>query len=367
MTEAVSCACTPWLYSLGALAALLLATWAHVAFWRRKLSTPIAYDEEHRVPLPDGSWCELRRLKPTTPSDLPPVMMVHGIAINHRNLDPRPDVSIARTMRDTGRDVWLLTLRSGRWDLTARERHHIDFANLAHHDIPQAVQMVRANTGAAQIDYLGFSMGGMLAYASIGHTVPLADIRRVVIMGSPGFVGAVLPGTRFAALIGQFWKPVVPSRFFNGLFAFVAEVIRSPIQHLFLNPDNCLPGLLHTFMVDATADIPGPLAMNMVQWAAKDGKVRMDHEPVLPRLKEVTVPALFMVGGADRLGTPKSLHAAFAAWGGPKKYVLLAKSEGYVADYGHMDMVTGPRAPEEVFAPIIHFLAETVPFAGESA
>ena len=72
----------------------------------------------------------------------------------------------------------------------------------------------------------------------------------------------------------------------------------------------------------------------------------------------LALPVLFMVGGADRLGTPKSLHAAFEAWGGPKKFVLLAKSEGYVADYGHMDMVTGPKAPEEVFAPIIAFLAE---------
>lgn len=358
MTDAASCSCTSWLISLGGLAALVLATWAHVVFWRRRLSTPISYDETHRVTLADGSWCELRRLKPTTPSRLPPVVMVHGIAINHRNLDPRPSASLARSVRDAGRDVWLLTLRSGRWDLTWRERHTINFAMLAHHDIPQAIDLVLSKTGAKQIDYLGFSMGGMLAYASLGHTVPLERIRRVVIMGSPGFVGAVVPGTKLWAWVGRFWQPNVPSRFFNALFAFVAETIRSPIQHLFLNPDNCLPGLLHTFMIDATADIPGPLAMNMVQWAAKDGRVRLDKEPVLPRLAEVTVPVLFMVGGADRLGTPKSLTAAYEAWGGPKQFVLLAKSEGYVADYGHMDMVTGPRAPEEVFAPIIQFLAE---------
>ena len=359
MTDFAACACGSWLYPLGGVVAVVLATWAHIAFWRWKLATPMTYDETHRVPLADGSWCELRRLKPATPSTLPPVMMVHGIAINHRNLDPRPNVSLARAVRDVGRDVWLLTLRAGRWDLTHKERNAVDFAALAHNDIPQAVAMVLAKTGAPQLDYLGFSMGGMLAYASLGHTVALHQVRRVVIMGSPGFVGAVLPGTKIAAWIGRFWRPTVPSRLFNSLFAFVAETIRSPIQHLFLNPDNCLPGLLHTFMIDATADIPGPLGMNMVQWAAKDGKVRLDHEPVLPRLADVTLPVLFMVGGADRLGTPKSLHAAFDAWGGPKKFVLLAKSEGYIADYGHMDMVTGPAAPQEVFAPIIAFLAES--------
>ncbi len=337
----------------------MLATWAHLAFWRRKLSTPVRYDETHRVPLPDGSWCELRRLKSPTPTTLPPVVMVHGIAINHRNIDAREDVSLARDVQATGRDVWLLTLRSGRWDLTAKEKAQVDFAALARHDIPQAVAFVRERTGAAQVDYVGFSMGGMLLYASIGRTLPLEQVRRVVIIGSPGFVGAVLPGTHVAAWLGQYWKPTTPSRFFAGLFAFVSEIIVTPIQRVFLNPTNNKPGLLHTFLVDATSDIPGPLGVNMVQWAHQDGVIRLDGEPILPRLKEIPQPALFLAGGADKLGTPKSLRAAFEAWGGPKKFLLLAKKEGYSADYGHMDMITGPNASAEVFAPIIVFLAET--------
>ncbi len=358
MTASATGAWTPWLVSLGALAVLLLATWAHVAFWRRKLSLPLTYDEELRVPVDGNSWCELRRLKPATPSALPPVLMVHGIAINHRNIDAREDVSLARAMRDTGRDVWLLTLRSGRRDLTWRERHSIDFTTLAQHDIPQAITTVLAKTGAKQLDYLGFSMGGMLAYAAFGRTVPLEQIRRVVIMGSPGIVGAVLPGTKIAAQIGRVWKPIVPSRLFTSLFAFVAEIVVTPLQHLFLNPHNNLPGLLHTFMIDATADIPGPLGMNMVQWAAKDGVVRFAGEPVLPGLAQVHAPVLFLAGGADKLGTPKSLRAAYEAWAGPKQFILLAKSAGFSADYGHMDMVTGPQAPAEVFQPIIRFFAE---------
>ena len=285
--------------------------------------------------------------------------MVHGSAINHRNIDPRSDVSLARDVQATGRDVWLLTMRSGRWDLTRAEERQIDFASLAQHDIPEAIAFVRKQTGAAQVDYLGFSMGGMLLYAALGRTLDPSHLRRVVIMGSPGFVGAVLPGTFLAAQIGKFWKPTLRARFLSGLFAFVSELIVSPIQHIFLNPRNNRPGLLHTFMVDATSDIPGPLGMDMVQWAAKDGVVRLNGEPVLPGLQKLNLPVLFFAGGADRLGTPKSLRAAYNAWGGPKKFVLLAKSAGYSADYGHMDMVTGPKAPEEVFAPIIAFLAET--------
>lgn len=345
-------------YGLALTLLFFLLMWAHLAYWRRKLSTEVPYDEMHKVMLPSGSFCELRRLKAPGPTELPPVLMVHGIAINHRNLDPRTDVSLARAVRDAGHDVWLLTLRSGRWDLTAAEKRKLDFAALSHEDIPAGVEFVLKATGHKHLDYLGFSMGGMLAYASLGVTVPLNVFRRVVIMGSPGFVGALLPGTKAAAWLGHYWKPTVPGRLLNGLFAFVAEIAQSPIQHVFLNPHNSQKGLLHAFMIDATADIPGPLAMNMVHWAAKDGKVMLGDVPVLEGLKNVHLPVLFVVGGADKLGTPKALRAAYEAWGGPKKWIMLSKEEGYSANYGHMDMVTAPKAPEEVFAPIIQFLGE---------
>lgn len=353
------CGCSGgWLSALAGVALALLSTWAHLAFWRRKLSTPISYDETHTVSVAPGSYCELRRLRPPVASALPPVVMVHGIAINHRNLDPRPDVSLARAVRDAGRDVWLLTLRSGRWDLSAGERKAIDFAALAHEDLPKALAFVRAQTGADQLDYLGFSMGGMLLYACIGQTVPEAALRRVVIMGSPGIVGAVLPGTRLVAAIGRVWQPTLHARFWTGLTAFLAEMVPTHIHGIFLNRRNCLPGLIHTYMVDATSDIPGPLGMNMVHWAARDGVVRLDGEPVLPRLAAVRVPALFMAGAADKLGTVRAVRAAYDVWGGAKELRVLGRSAGCVADYGHMDMVTGPAAPREVFAPIIAFLAE---------
>ena len=348
----------PVLEALGLVVLALLATWAHVAFWRWKLSTPMTYDETHHVPLPGGTHAELRRLKPEQPSDLPPVLMVHGIAINHRNIDPTEQVSLARAARKLGRDVWLLTLRSGRWDLTAEEIRHTDFAALAKEDIPLGIDFVLRATGTQRLDYLGFSMGGMLAYAAFGRFVPVEKLRRVVIMGSPGFVSPIIPGSRQAAVIGRFWKPTVPSRLFNALTAFVAERVTSPIQRLFLNPDNNIAGMLHSFMIDATADVPGPLGMDMVRWAATDGTIRVDGQAALEGLKSVQLPALFVAGGADKLGSPRAVGRAFDAWGGPKQFLLLAKSAGKSADYGHMDMITGPNAPIEVFHPILTFLAE---------
>ena len=53
---------------------------------------------------------------------------------------------------------------------------------MAEHDLPTAVAAILERTDAPQVDYVGFSMGGMLLYASLGHTLPAAQVRRVAIM-----------------------------------------------------------------------------------------------------------------------------------------------------------------------------------------
>ena len=69
--------------------------------------------EMFRRSLPDGAPSGSREI-------LPPVLLVHGVGANHRNNDLHPDFSLARHLAALGRDVWLLTLRSGlgRWSRT---------------------------------------------------------------------------------------------------------------------------------------------------------------------------------------------------------------------------------------------------------
>ncbi len=184
-----------WQICLLILAVLALATWAHLKFWVARLTRPTRYDEEHRIAASDGGAFELRRLKPAVSAgELPPVLMVHGIAINHRNLDPDERLSLARQLRDDGRDVWLLTLRCGRPDLSLAETRKAGFEALVRCDVPEAAQEVLRRTGHNQLDYLGFSMGGMLLYASLGRSLPAAWVRKVVIMGSPARVRVIVPG-----------------------------------------------------------------------------------------------------------------------------------------------------------------------------
>src|SRR5436305_5201673 len=88
------------LVALAAIAILAGATWAHLRYWTKKLELALDYADLVILDTPDGASIELRRVPiPATATkrdDLPPVLLVHGLAANHRNQDVHPDYSLAR-------------------------------------------------------------------------------------------------------------------------------------------------------------------------------------------------------------------------------------------------------------------------------
>lgn len=353
-----------WQICLLILAGLALATWAHLKFWVARLTRPTRYDEEHRVASSDGSAYELRRLQPReAAADQPPVLMVHGIAINHRNLDPDEQLSLARQLRDDGRDVWLLTLRCGRADLSLAEVASASFAALVRCDVPEAVQEVLRRTGHHQLDYLGFSMGGMLLYASLGRSLPSAWVRKVVIMGSPARVRVIVPGLGWLCRLPAWcyhWK--LPLRLLSRLTAFASEWFDTPIHRLSVHLSNARRGYVRLFMTDAVQSIPAPLLRDFGQWAYRDGVIRLaDGLDVLQGLRAATQPLWMVAGSRDKLAPPAALQPAFDAWGadqpGVKKTLqVVGKRQGHPDDYGHADLAIGERCAAEVSAPIRQFL-----------
>ncbi|MCO4760576.1 MAG: lipase, partial [Myxococcales bacterium] len=163
-----------WTIALAVVIAIFVAlglTWAHVAYWTRRLGNgdALPYDEKEALPTPDGGRIELRRLRAQGEPVGPPVLCVHGLAFNHRNFDIHPSWSLPRWLSARGRDVWLLTLRTGQPNATFDAP--MDFGSMAKYDLPTAVDAVLARANAQSLDYIGFSMGGMLLYAALGRSV----------------------------------------------------------------------------------------------------------------------------------------------------------------------------------------------------
>lgn len=362
-----------WAIALGlAISALL---WLHTWFWALRLSVLLPYALEERLRTEDGAHIELRRVPPVAPAlGLPPILLVHGVAANHRNHDLLADLSLARHLSGSGRDVWLLTLRSGVQGRTFAETRRVRFEAMVRHDVPLAVAEVLERTGAAALDYVGFSMGGMLLYAALGHTLHVDRVRRVAIVGSPAVVRPPLPipVPAFVGRIPGYLFPTLRLRLAARAGAFAAEWLRTPAHHWVFNPRNVAPGVPKLSLVNVIEDVPGPLNRDFAAWAASaTGALTLGDEPVLGRLAHVAAPAIFFAGSDDRLAPPEAVRAAFDAWGSAtdveKRWVLLGVETGASADYGHGDLAVGASVTQELFEPLTEFMAQGAGGATRSA
>jgi pimeloyl-ACP methyl ester carboxylesterase len=360
----------PWVIALLALVAVLAvfaATWLHLWFWMRRYGLPMPYDHFELIRAPDGGTFELRRVLPTGQAVLaPPVLLVHGICANHRNLDLNPDASLARFLAARGRDVWLLTLRSGR---TRRWREGVfrpaAFESMMRHDVPIGIARVRELTGAEQLDYVGFSMGGMLLYASIGRTVEEAHVRRVAVVGAPGRIQPPVGVPRFLRFLPRHSVPPILTGFLGTGFAFLSEWLATPMHRMILNPKNMGPGMTKLALVECVQDVPGTLLADFMIWSTTGGVVRVQGKDILDGLHHVKVPALFVAGADDRVGTARAVHAAFDAWGSKaittKRFLVLGKASGTEYDYGHGDLSVSHRLAQDLYPALAQFIDENEP------
>lgn len=346
--------------TLAVAVGMLFLWWLHLWFWSRRLRVPMEYEQLVRLKAGDGGFFELRRL----PGDSaePPVLLVHGVGVNHRSHDALPDVSLARALAGAGRDVWLLTLRSGLAGLSYRERRRVRFLSMADHDVPEAIAYVLEATGAEQLDYVGYSMGGMLLYAALDRQLDPSRVRRVVVVGSPARVRSPLPGLGLLAHTPRILIPTLPLRLLGRSIAFMVDWLHTPLHRILVNPQNMGRGESARALVNAIENIPGPLAADFAEWlASDDGDVAIEGRSVLVALERLTMPALFLAGAGDRIAPPESVARAHDAWGratgAPKEFVLLGEESGADEDYGHGDLVLGFAAARDVFPRVVDFLA----------
>lgn len=345
---------------------VLLLWWLHLVFWRRRLEIPRGYALEEDIVLPDGGTITLRRLP--APSDAEaardgadvPLLLVHGLAMSHRNHDACDQTSFAHFMRRRGRDVWLVTLRSGRSRLSLFGPRHSHFEAMVEHDIPHAVQAVLARTGKRQVDYVGFSMGGMLLFASLDRTLDSSLLRRAAIIGSPAFVRPLGP-LALSRYLPPYLTPSVPMRLFTRSFAFAPRFVARVLWRRLYNVNNVERAVERRMLWNVWEDIPGRLGSDFVRWSSRGGELAVKGKPVLPGLARVAVPACFFAGSVDWLAPVWSVRAGYEAWGralpNPNKHlVVLGREHGAREDYGHCDLYFGRYAREEVFEPAARFL-----------
>lgn len=128
-----------------------------------------------------------------------PILVVHGFSQNRHAWTAG---NFVKRLLWLGLDVFLLELRGhGKSSRSLQIRKHSetgkqipadldygwDFADYMLHDVPAAIEAVKAHTGAAAIHYCGHSMGGLLGYAAAARR---DDLLSLTTIGAPVHLGA---------------------------------------------------------------------------------------------------------------------------------------------------------------------------------
>lgn len=345
------------LYLLLALGLIAAAAVLHVAFWSWWLRIEPEVDEVLWPRTRDGWTLGLSRRRPRGPARGPPVLLVHGLAMNRHAFDFGVEAwSLAALLAKDGFDCFVLDLRGHGLSRRGPSRHWtID--DYARQDVPAALDAVSEATGSPDVLWVGHSQGSLLGLATC--VLHPERVRAIAALAAPVFYDGSEP--RLRTLVGMRGLPLARHfrAFARWLSPFVGFLHPALVQ-IVLNTRNMAPPIYRRFMANGVENLqPGVLEQFAIfvaedSFRSFDGKT--DYRALLPRARQ---PALFISAVNDGLATPAAVEGAFALWGGPKR--LWRAERGF----GHVDLLLGRDAPGYVFPEVQAFLLEhSTPVAG---
>jgi pimeloyl-ACP methyl ester carboxylesterase len=284
------------------------------------------------------------------------VLLVHGLGSNRHDLDyPDEKYSLAWFLHAAGFDTWVIELRGAGHSNNRIKKQLLGFHfdDYVFHDLPAAFKRIEDETGCPDVHWAGHSMGGMLAYAVLA-TLP-GRLRSAATMGAPAMQKTSHAEFEFVV---PFLLPIlkrVPC--FWGykrmlqVGSYVTKYTAPILGHYLFNVANCDFGDLGRIARVAIDDVPSGVNLDLLKWYHKRRMtLAYGTIDVLDAVARSTVPLQVIAGKTDRLTPledvriPYDLSSALS-----KELVVCGREHGFSSDYGHVDLVFGRRAKDEIF------------------
>lgn len=318
-----------------------------------------AYDEHRTIHTEGGCELDLWRYKPEQPNDCPPVMLVHGLTANHRNLAFDEQYGLAQYLNRQGYDCWAIDLR-GRDQFWASGEPWC-FDDYLDHDLPRAVDYILEETESEQLHWVGHSMGGMLLLAYAGTRTDTDKLASGTTIGSPAFLEEPWFLRRFAAgflnlpqTIYSVFRPILHFIFAGLLYSIPWRIwLFLLVEQRFSRDVLRLVSNVIVTRVNYRVPLQFLKWLGTGEWISQEGEV--DYRE---GLGDVDVPTFMLVGQRDEL-CPDRETSGFDLLGcTDKKFRNAAQENGYRYTYDHISLVFSSGAREELFPEIENWIRD---------
>lgn len=325
--------------------------------FKRYHAVPEPSDELHHVTTDDGVEIGIHHHLPGDgPGDGEPVLLCHGLSANHRNVAFGGENGLAEYLSQQGYDCWVPDLR-GRADSEVPDESW-SFDHYVEQDLPAAIDYIRDATDSERVHWVGHSMGGMLYYVMAGGDAYGDAIGSGVTLGSPvqfrRHRGKFL---YYLSILGLFSRPVFgfPKRLHLYPYgvrwlSFYLPVIPHFMARSVLTKGNVDYERIRQAANECMAMVSPRVLLNFCDWIVHDRWKSEDHTVnYRRRVQRVEAPTRFIAGSGDHLCPADDVMAGYDEAEAEKDYVEAGRAQGFAADYGHVDLVFGERAHDEVF------------------
>ena len=300
---------------------------------------------------------------------LAPVIMVHGLGQNRYSwtLSKR---SLENYLVDQGFETFNVELRGHGLSRANGCEYPAHFETYLFHDMPAVFHAIQEITNGSKMFYIGHSLGGTISYC-IGAQFQ-ESLAGIISIAGPFNMGQGNLTLRLLAKLGVLLDRITPFRllhpetFYVDLVGFLAKYSlflldnrfnRIPIQVWW--PGSIEKDILTERIEKGFDRTSLNVVWSLVQWASSgdfrssDGTIDFEE-----RIKDLTIPILFVVGDKDYAVPEASVQEAYDKAGSIDKTLKVFGSEFSDLHWGHCDLICGRHAPRVVWPYLLHWMRE---------
>ncbi len=291
-----------------------------------------------------------------------PVILCHGIAQNKYAMDLDEFHSLAVYLKTRGYPVFVVSLRGAGKSFYKGIQKRIPYFTFDDHvfyDAPAIINKVIELTGAPKVNWIGFSLGGMIGYAVAGLELPVSrKLQTLIALGSPGKAD-YMNSKIIQKFIQHPWiGSLFPIRSGSRMISPLGRYIFTPLDKILYNPQNTKKRTIQYLLANCMEPINKGILDEFSQWARLKKELTVDKTlDYRKNLKNIKIPVLLIAGSVDHVAPPPQVRFVYEQISSPiKEFIIAGKRYNFKEDYGHLCLTVGEYAPEEIFPVIYNWL-----------